>query len=701
MKKKLIMLWLLFLALPGYAGQSVLGHDGVQLALLSPGGEHITLLNRAGDVDHLLVVSVAKKNTAYSRKSASPQRIRSVVWIDDETLALQIGKNEKYQVEVQPTGEIEILNIVGESMLIGGASNGETAIQQALTGRKLSVNAGLSSISGAFLVTDQVARDLWLIDIASDSIETLVFPPFQLSSLSVSPNLKYMAAEGITDSGDVRVMLWSDVDERGWRELDGTPAFVAVTDSGIAYAIMDVAPGVAGLVSIAIETGETTVLFQDRSFAVDQVMLDGFNRPFAARYVPGLPNWFYLDNTQRLAQLHKAFLAATPQADFLFVSSSNSGGTIIAKQMDDDSPSTFFVVDTIAGRADRLMVSTSALSIIGGDKDDAYTLQPIKFESETGSVLSGYISLPLVSWNKAKPTVVMLRDKSDDSRWQWGFDEETWFFHRQGFNVLMLNGNPASNIETTPPAAALMARISDVEDAIHWLVEQDITEEDQLCLFGRGTGAEMALLTALHSDLFDCAISLGGTFENSDLIVEAAQDNGRKNHGLHTLLIYGADDGTAQLASHEKIRESLVSFDIVVDTMPVEGERRVFSMRQNEVRAYARISTFLSENLDQKDNWPTLPLTYEQAIAMNGLHEALVERLGKGVYDTRDWRRWFRANSEEARQSLFEEQVSLYESYQAEIIDAADGGIGDEFVRFLPIRENTGSRAAGRQGGEN
>lgn len=686
MKTKGILLWFVLCASPSYAGQTVLGRDGIQASLLSPDGEHIALLIRAGDVDQLLVVSVAKKSAAYSRKSTSPQRIRSIAWINDETLALQLGEDAKYQVEVQPTGEIEILGIAGESILIGGANNGETAVQQALTGRMLTVNSGLSSIPDTFLVTDQADRILWRINIAADSVEPLDYPPFRLNKLSVSPNAKYMTAEGKNDAGETRSMVWSDMDDRSWRELDGNPEFVAVNDTGIAFAIMDSGSGVAGLVSVAIETGETTVLFQDETFVVDQVMLDNFNRPFAARYVPGFPRWFYIDNAQRLTQLHKAFRAGTPQADFSFVSSSNDGRTIIVKQTNDDYPSSFFVVDTIAGRADRLMESKSALSMIGGDEDDAYMLQPINIEPETGSSLSGYVALPAESLDRARPTVVILRDRSDNTRWQWEFDEETWFFRRQGFNVLMLNDDPAPRTENTSASAALMAGMSDVENAIHWLVEQDLANEDQLCLFGRGTGAELALLAVIRSDLFDCAISLGGTFENPDIVVETTQESGRKNRHLHALLIYGTDDSSVQMDSHDQLHNALLSLDISVDTMPVEGERRIFSSRQNEVRAYAKVSSFLGEYLVRKDMWTTLPLTYEQAIAMNGLHEAFAERTEKGVYDSKNWRRWFRANDKEVRQLLFDEQLSLFESHQADLIEMVDGEIGAIYREHRPMR---------------
>jgi hypothetical protein len=269
----------------------------------------------------------------------------------------------------------------------------------------------------------------------------------------------------------------------------------------------------------------------------------------------------------------------------------------------------------------------------------------------------------------------LLRDKSDPSSWPWEFDDETWFFHRQGFNVLMLHGH------ATPENI----KISDVEDAFHWLVEQDIAVDDQICLIGRGSGAELALLTALHSDDFNCAISLGGTFENNDLVAETGRKNGRSNSRLNALLIFGTDDNSAAMASQDDMRSALASLEISEDTMPVEGERRMFASRQNEVRAYARISSFLSDYLEGKSAWPTLPLTNEQAVTMNELQNAMVERTEEGVYSASEWQRWFRNNDDAVRESLFEEQLPLFESYQAKIIEMVDGELGEIWKANRPM----------------
>ena len=207
-------------------------------------------------------------------------------------------------------------------------------------------------------------------------------------------------------------------------------------------------------------------------------------------------------------------------------------------------------------------------------------------------------------------------------------------------------------------------------------------------------------MTALENKDFDCVISHGGTFENPQLLKQAAEINKRKNRRLQVLFIYGADEDADQLLPQLSVSESLAALDIAVESMPIEGEQRIFSSMQSEVRAFAKISSFLGEHLNRKHAWPTLPLTYEQALAMNALHEALSVKLDEGISNSRGWRKWFDENDQAARNSLFDEQLALYESYQSEIIAMTEGKIGFDYVRFQPIRQNSGTRAAGRPGAE-
>ena len=264
----------------------------------------------------------------------------------------------------------------------------------------------------------------------------------------------------------------------------------------------------------------------------------------------------------------------------------------------------------------------------------------------------------------------------------------------------MLNSNPESKVNHSPGAATLMAGISDVEDAIRWSMQEDLVDETRLCLYGRGSGADLALMTALRSDIFDCVISLGGTFENPDLVAGTAQDNKLENRRLHALLVYGADDSSVQLAVRNFMRKSLAALDVDFETMAVEGERRAFSSRQNEVRVFARISSFLRDHVERRDTWPTLPLTHEQTLAMDELHKAFVDRLDDGVLSPQQWRQWFKAHDKHARNSLFDEQQSLYELYRREMIEMVGGNVDWAYEGYQPIRTRSIGRAAVRQGSD-
>ena len=167
--------------------------------------------------------------------------------------------------------------------------------------------------------------------------------------------------------------------------------------------------------------------------------------------------------------------------------------------------------------------------------------------------------------------------------------------------------------------------------------------------------------------------------------MEAGRENAGNSSGLNALLIFGADDSSADMASQDEVRSSLVALGISVDTMSVEGERGMFSSRQNEVRAYAKISSFLSDYLKVTSVWPTLPLTNEQAVTMNELQNAMVARTEEGSYNVKEWERWFRKNGDAVRQSLFEEQLPIFELYQAKIIEMAEGELGSMYQQHRPM----------------
>ena len=514
-KCKNFLLCSLLLAIPGYASQSVLGNDGVQSLLLTPNGAYFALLKRKASHDELFIVNVAQTRVVARKTRNAPERIQSIMWLDNQRLALQLGKDVQYERRPQRTETFGILTVTGESSEYDNSGTGYTELQQTFTGQSL-----------------------------FDS---------EMHGDSIGAN-----ADSMDDSRD------------------------------------------RDRVSLAL--GKTL-----------------------------------------------------PGSEVSIVNSSSDGSRLVAKVTQANEPNSFYLVDTLSGRSRRLLGSENGLTLVGGEDDVTYTYRSFRLSSKLGEEVSGYVSLPEKRSSMSRPTVVMVRDVSDTAAWPWEFDEEIWFFNRQGFNVLMIN-------------TGSVTEASDIAEAISWLIEENLSDAERICLYGRGTGAETALLLVLRDDTYHCAISMGGTFSSVNLPRGEAPVDRVEDTEIQILFIYGEDEEPDAAAIREDLQRSLGMSNIETVLMSVANEKSLFNDRQNEVWAFAKISSFLKGSIGFKKKWPTLPLTFAQSILMNELLEAFVARTESGFYEGRNWRRWFNANDRGLRRSMSDEQLLIHKAYLTELI---------------------------------
>ncbi len=650
---RVVLIFLLALPQLGYGSQSVLNQNDVKFIQLSPDGKHFALLKRQAGGDALYIVNVTGKNVTARRAPQAPERIHSLAWLDGQHLALQIGQDKRYEQEPSRSGTIEILYLDGESSFYGDAT--KVSVREALTGKPLVLVDGLPRLQGVMLVTAEESQGLWLLDIRSDTVESLQYPPLHSAIFRVSADARFLTATGVTTDGSRRVLHLRRGADAKWRELDAELEIVSVDTSGNAYAYKRNDSGMKGLLSVAMGSGNTKVLFQNDAVDADQILFDSFGEPVAVRYVTGVPGWFYLKDAHRLANTHKSLRSSMPDNDVLVVSSSLDDSIIIAEIVSDTGPSSYFLLDAGTGQNQRLLGSQRGLSVVGGEEETVYSLRPFDTSTADGAGASGYLSVPQDGSDSSKPTVVMLRDNSASTRWDWEFNEEVWFFNRQGFNVLMLHAREAGVV-------------TDVAEALRWMDQNDLLEKNRICLYGRGSAAQTALQAAFESESYDCVISMGGKFDALDPILASASVLNSSKRVVKLLFIDGADEAKPNVESRDRLIGSLQSPNFEIEMMLIANEKMMFSDPNNEIRAFARSSSFLKRNIGHKKKWPTLPLTNEQSLFMNELLEAFSSRAEEGFYNSRQWRRWFGKNDDDLRESLSDEQLVLYEAYQVELI---------------------------------
>lgn len=682
MRSRLLIFWIILLASSADGDESVLGQDSVQSVKISPDGSNIAVLTRRLKIDQLQVVNVVDKDIVLYSDTTPPERIYSFAWLDDEQLVLQMGLDVQYEIDPQRTGKIKLLALSGDSQELIDTIGSVAPLRRNRTGQQLRLIDSLPASSGVMLIESQPVKGLWVVDVRSGVVEAIEYPPIGQANFVVSPNLQYLLADGDDEAGERRAMALTRGVDASWTMLESSLTPLSVNDSGVVHAIFLDEFGFAGVTAFDLKSRGQTVLFEDDEFDVNQVQFDSSNNPFAVRYLPGYPSWDYVGGNQSLIGLHKSLRAALPNGDVSFVSLSSDESVVIAKVIYDDKPPHYHLVNVASGKALRILATDTGLFMVGGEQGYSYAKLPFSIRTESGVRISGFESTPTDGPEKPRPTVVVLRDNPEEFEWQWSYDTDVAFINRMGFNVLMVNHRGSGGYGASFSTANAATAAGDVELAVLWAVQNGIAERDRVCALGRGTGAEIAILAAIRSDLIRCVVSIGGVFANSADFIPPVANEDADTRDLEAFLIYGADDSQDFLATQEAVYLALQSLEVNTDLMVIAGEKRSFSDQNNEVDALSNIALFLREKIGSRKDWLPLPMTFDQAVATNNLMTELRKRLsqhqeriqlvevpyeggGGGVMQS-----WLEKQNPIMRETLSEYQWPLYQSYKGQLFGA-------------------------------
>ena len=188
---------------------------------------------------------------------------------------------------------------------------------------------------------------------------------------------------------------------------------------------------------------------------------------------------------------------------------------------------------------------------------------------------------------------------------KWGYDEEVVYLNRLGLSVLMIDPS-----DTRGEAA------QNVEDAIRWSIDNGFSDDDRVCLLGRGEGAEVALQVAVRNEDYECAVIFGGYFGSADQFTNASDNVDLDD--LSVLFISG-DRQQEEVNADQAVQDFLRAHETSVEIFIVEGEGRVFSRQTSEVRALARMTGFLIDQFGASRRNAPLPMTYDQAAVVSDI----------------------------------------------------------------------------------
>jgi dipeptidyl aminopeptidase/acylaminoacyl peptidase len=158
-------------------------------------------------------------------------------------------------------------------------------------------------------------------------------------------------------------------------------------------------------------------------------------------------------------------------------------------------------------------------------------MTPVQYPAADGTMIPGYLTLPLGSDGKNLPAIVMPHG-GPGARDEWGFDPLSQYFAARGFAVLQPNFRGSAGYGNQwfqqNGFRSWETAIGDVNSAGRWLVDQGIAAPDKLAIFGWSYGGYAALQSqVLDPSLFKAVVAVAPVTDLERLKQDDRDSGGR------------------------------------------------------------------------------------------------------------------------------------------------------------------------------
>lgn len=476
---------------------------------------------------------------------------------------------------------------------------------------------------------DPRLHDAYRLRLKSGDLELTAKNPGAVIGWMADTDLKVRGALAATPEGGFDLLI-QDSEKSEWKHLlswgpEDALASGPVSFSGDGKGIYlkdSRNVNAARLVELSLSNGELTVLAEDPTYDVDEVMVHPDTHEVqAVSFNKARNEWTVLD--EGIKRDFQAIQALHP-GDFFLTGRDSSDNAWVVGFTADDGPASYFTFDrdTKTGRHlfyDRPDLNSYSLA----------RMEPISFTTRDGLTVHGYLTLPPGSSSSNLPLVLNVHG-GPWARDTWGYDPEAQWLANRGYACLQVNyrgstgyGKSFLNAGDKEWGGRMH---DDLVDAVGWAVESGLADPQRVAIYGGSYGGYAALAGATFTpDLFCCAVDIVGpsnllTFINTvppywssylTILHERVGNPDTEEEFLKSrsplfkadririplLIAQGANDPRVKQAESEQIVEALKEKGIDHEYLLFEDEGHGFARPENRLKFYAAAEKFLARHL--------------------------------------------------------------------------------------------------------
>jgi dipeptidyl aminopeptidase/acylaminoacyl peptidase len=211
-----------------------------------------------------------------------------------------------------------------------------------------------------------------------------------------------------------------------------------------------------------------------------------------------------------------------------FIDASRDENQLLVFTGTDLDPGSYYIFDRTAKRLNKIFAERLPLETV-----KLAPVKPISYPASDGTMIPGYLTLPVGSAGKGLPTIIMPHG-GPASRDEWGFDWIAQYFAALGYAVLQPNfrGSAGYGDDWYVDNGFKSWRIAvgDVNDAAKWMIAQGTADRSKMAVFGWSYGGYAALQSSvLDPDLFKAIVAVAPV---TDLARLKDDSRGFTNFGL-------------------------------------------------------------------------------------------------------------------------------------------------------------------------